>query len=275
MGVLYVCATPIGNLEDASYRLIRILSEVDLIACEDTRHTRILLNHYGIKKATISYHQHNQREREDQLISRLLEGESIALVSDAGTPGISDPGHLLIRRAREEGIRMEIIPGPSALVAALVLSGQDSQAFVFEGFLPTRSAQRRKQLERMKAEKRTLVLYESPHRLVALLQDIHESWGDRQVSVARELTKIHEEVKGGFVSEVIKHFEEHPPRGEITVVIEGAPPDIPPDLELVCREVLELMEKGVEKKQALSQKAREYGIKKSEIYNRIETLIRA
>jgi len=272
MGTLYVCATPIGNLEDASYRLVRILGEVDLIACEDTRHTRILLNHYGIKGAAISYHQHNQKEREEQLISRLLAGDNIALVSDAGTPGISDPGRLLISMARE-GIRVEIIPGPSAFVAALVLSGLDSQAFVFEGFLPARSAQRRKHLERLKGEMRTLVFYESPHRLLALLKDINELWGDRQVAVARELTKIYEEVKGGLVSEVIKHYEEHPPRGEISIVVEGARPDIPPDLEQVCHEVLDLMGKGVEKKQALAQKAREYGMKKSEIYNRIEQLL--
>lgn len=273
MGTLYVCATPIGNLEDASYRLVRILGEVDLIACEDTRHTRILLNHYGIKGATVSYHQHNQKEREGQLISRLLAGDNIALVSDAGTPGISDPGRLLISMAREEGVRVEIVPGPSAFVAALVLSGLDSQAFVFEGFLPARSTQRRKHLERLKVEVRTLVFYESPHRLVALLKDINELWGDRQVAVARELTKIHEEVKGGLVSEVIKHYEENPPRGEISIVVEGARPETPPGLKQVCQEVLDLMEKGVEKKQALAQKAREYGIKKSEIYNRIEQLL--
>ncbi len=269
MGILYVCATPIGNLEDASYRLIRILKEVDLIACEDTRHTRKLLNHYQITKPTISYFQHNQREREDQLIHRLKNGENIALVSDAGTPGISDPGHLLIERAWEEGIEVEVIPGPSALISALVVSGLDSRAFVFEGFLPSRAAQRKKALQRLAQEKRTLVFFESPRRLLSLLQDMEQEWGNRLVAVVRELTKIHQEVKRGTVSEVIGHYTEHPPRGEITIIVEGFKQGAPPELDEICYEVIELMKKGTEKKEALSQKARKYGVKKSDIYNRM------
>lgn len=269
MGTLYVCATPIGNLEDASYRLIRILNEVDLIACEDTRHTRILLNHYEISKPTLSYFQHNQRGREDSLIDRLKNGENIALVSDAGTPGISDPGNLLIERAWAEGIRVEVIPGPSALISALVVSGMDSRSFVFEGFLPPRSSQRKRALQRLAREQRTLVFFESPRRLLSLLHDIEQEWGNRRVAVVRELTKIHEEVKQGSVSEVISYYEEFPPRGEIAVVAEGFKEEVSPDLNEICNEVIELVEQGMEKKEALSQKAREYGVKKSDIYNRI------
>ena len=269
MGTLYICATPIGNLEDASYRLIRILNEVDLIACEDTRRTQILLKHYQINKPTISYFQHNQRSREDVLLERLKSGESIALVSDAGVPGISDPGHLLIERAWNEGIVVEVIPGPSALISALVVSGLDTSSFVFEGFLPSRAGQRRKELQRMAQEERTIVLYESPRRLLSLLQDMLAVWGNRRVAVARELTKVHEEVKRGLISEVISYYEQYPPRGEITVVIEGYKKEGSPDLDRICNEVLQLMEQGVGKKEALSQKAREYSVKKSDLYNRI------
>lgn len=269
MGTLYICATPIGNLEDASYRLIRILNEVDLIACEDTRRTQILLKHYQINKPTISYFQHNQRSREDVLLERLKSGESIALVSDAGVPGISDPGHLLIERAWNEGIVVEVIPGPSALISALVVSGLDTSSFVFEGFLPSRAGQRRKELQRMAQEERTIVLYESPRRLLSLLQDMLAVWGNRRVAVARELTKVHEEVKRGLISEVISYYEQYPPRGEITVVIEGYKKEGSPDLDRICKEALQLMEQGVGKKEALSQKAREYSVKKSDLYNRI------
>ncbi len=273
MGTLYICATPIGNLEDASYRLIRILNEVDLIACEDTRHTQILLNHYQIRKPTISYFQHNQRGREDTLIARLKSGENIALVSDAGTPGISDPGHLLIERAWSEGIKVEVIPGPSALISALVVSGMDSRSFVFEGFLPPRAGQRRKALQRLAKEERTLVFYESPRRLLSLLQDMEQVWGNRTVAVVRELTKIHEEVKRGLITEVISYYEENAPRGEITIVAEGFMEEGQPDLDQICDEVIDLLEQGMQKKEALSQKAREYGVKKSDIYNRIVQLL--
>ncbi|MGI6551052.1 MAG: 16S rRNA (cytidine(1402)-2'-O)-methyltransferase [Syntrophomonadales bacterium] len=273
MGTLYICATPIGNLEDASYRLIRILNEVDLIACEDTRHTRILLNHYEIKKPTISYFQHNQRGREDSLIERLQSGQNIALVSDAGTPGISDPGHLLVERAWSEGIKVEVIPGPSALISALVVSGMDSRTFVFEGFLPPRAGQRKKALQRLAREERTLVFYESPRRLLSLLQDMEQVWGNRTVAVVRELTKIYEEVKRGLLSEVIGYYEENPPRGEITIVAEGFKEEGAPDLDRICDEVRELVEQGMKKKEALSQKAREYGVKKSDIYNRIVQML--
>ncbi|MGE5398571.1 MAG: 16S rRNA (cytidine(1402)-2'-O)-methyltransferase [Chitinophagales bacterium] len=266
-GTLYVCSTPIGNLEDASFRLVRILSEVDLIACEDTRHTRVLLNHFNINKPTISYHEHNSKEREETLVSRLNQGQSIALVSDAGTPGISDPGYPLIHRAAQEGIRIEVIPGPSALIAALVVSGLDTDRFVFEGFLPARASQRVKRLEEIIQEQRTIILYEAPHRLLKLLEDINNIMGDRQVAVIRELTKIHEETRRGSLADLIKHFEEHPPRGEITVIVEGnkqKPKNA--DLSTIVQEVKDLVAGGMEKKEALKLKAQEYKVKKGELY---------
>jgi len=269
MGTLYVCATPIGNLEDASFRLIRILNEVDLIACEDTRRTRILLEHYHIDKPLISYYQHNQRGREDFLVEKIKNGQKVALVSDAGTPGISDPGQLLVARVRSEGLKVEVIPGPSALVSALVVSGLDSSSVVFEGFLPSRGVQRKKELQRLAREERTIVLFESPRRLVSLLHEMESEWGNRRIAVVRELTKIHEEVKTGTIAEVAGYYEEQPPRGELTVVVEGYTPTGPPDLDKICAEVRALMADGVEKKEALSQKAREYGVKKSDIYNRL------
>ena len=187
------------------------------------------------------------------MIHRLKNGENIALVSDAGTPGISDPGHLLIERAWEEGIEVEVIPGPSALISALVVSWLDSRAFVFEGFLPSRAAQRKKALQRLAQEKRTLVFFESPRRLLSLLQDMEQEWGNRLVAVVRELTKIHQEVKRGTVSEVIGHYTEHPPRGEITIIVEGFKQGAPPELDEICYEVIELMKKGRKKRPFLKR----------------------
>lgn len=270
IGTLYVCSTPIGNLEDASFRLVKTLTEVDLVACEDTRHTRKLLNHFQIKTSTISYHQHNQREKEELLIEALKAGKAIALVSDAGTPGISDPGYWLIRRAREEGIRVAVIPGPSALISALVVSGIDTQRFAFEGFLPSRAGQRRKHLRKLANEERTMVFFEAPHRLRAFLADVEQELGNREVAVIRELTKIYEEVIRGSVESVRQHYEQQRPRGEITVVVEGMKREPEPvDVEAVAREVMDLVEKGMEKKEALNLKAREYSVKKGILYNRI------
>ncbi|MGE5404733.1 MAG: 16S rRNA (cytidine(1402)-2'-O)-methyltransferase [Candidatus Saccharibacteria bacterium] len=270
---LYICATPIGNLEDASFRLVRILGEVDLIACEDTRHTIKLLNHFDIKNRTISYHQHNQREREDYLIEQLKSGLNVALVSDAGTPGISDPGQLLVKRARQEEIPVQIIPGPSALISALVITGMDTGRFVFEGFLPSRGSQRRKRLKELASDLRTLVFYESPNRLLDLLADLEQELGVRQVAVVRELTKIYEEVKSGSVTEVKDYYQANPVKGEITLVVEGASPTkVERSLEEIALETLELMEKGVEKKEALRMKALEYDVRRGDIYNHIVEL---
>lgn len=217
-GTLYVVGTPIGNLKDLSARAIETLKGVDVIACEDTRQTGKLLTHYGIHKPLTSLHDHNERQRTPQLIEQLKSGKSVALVSDGGTPLVSDPGWYLVRRAIDAGIVVSWIPGATALIGALVLSGLPTDRFVFEGFLPAKSGQRRKRLEALKDEPRTVVLYESPHRLLKTLRDIHDVLGDVQVACARELTKMFEEVRRGPVNDLIAHFEHHAPRGEFVVV---------------------------------------------------------
>ncbi|MGS0763099.1 16S rRNA (cytidine(1402)-2'-O)-methyltransferase [Syntrophomonas curvata] len=268
MGKLYICGTPIGNLEDASIRLLRILRRVDLIACEDTRHTLRLLNRYHIKKPLLSYHEHSKPEKEDHIIRLLEGGKNIALVSDAGMPAISDPGERLVKKAIEAGIDLEVVPGPSASVSALALSGMDTDAFVFEGFLPARSSPRRAKLEALKEESRTIILYEAPHRLSACLEDIKAIFGEeRRIAVVRELTKIHEEVKRGSVAELCAFYSLNPPRGEISLIIAGKPAAAEAkSLPAIAREVEELLQKGMDKKEAFKLKAREYGIKKSTLY---------
>ena len=269
MGKLYICATPIGNLEDATIRLLKTLRQVDMIACEDTRHTLKLLNRYKIKKQLISYHEHSKPEKEDYIIELLREGKDIALVSDAGMPAISDPGENLVKKAISAGIDLEVIPGPSALIAALAISGMDTTAFVFEGFLPSRSSQRRERLEKLKEETRTIILYEAPHRLLACLKDIELILGEeRQLAIARELTKVYEEVKRGSVTELYEYYSLNPPRGEISIIIEGKEVVVEAkSLTEIIREVEELLEQGMDKKEAFKTKAREYGIKKSMLYN--------
>lgn len=269
MGKLYICATPIGNLEDASIRLLKTLRQVDIIACEDTRHTLKLLNRYKIRKQLISYHEHSKPEKENYIIELLREGKDIALVSDAGMPAISDPGEGLVKKAIAAGIDLEVIPGPSALISALAISGIDTTAFVFEGFLPSRSSQRRERLEKLKEETRTIILYEAPHRLLACLKDIQSILGkERQLAIARELTKVYEEVKRGSVTELYEHYSLNPPRGEISIIIEGKEVVVEAkSLAEIAREVEELLEQGMDKKEAFKTKAREYGIKKSMLYN--------
>lgn len=269
MGTLYICGTPIGNMEDASIRLIKTLRKVDMIACEDTRHTAKLLHRFKIRNRLVSYHQHSSRERENYLISELQQGKDIALVTDAGMPVISDPGQELVRRAVEEGIDVEVIPGPSAFTAALALSGLDSRAFVFEGFLSNRRARRREELSRLAREERTVILYEAPHRLLDFLEDASEILGEEgYLVVARELTKIHQEMQRGTVSELISHYQANPPRGEICILI---PPQLQEkkevSLEEIVGEVEALIAEGMDKKEAFKQKAREHNVKKSDIYN--------
>lgn len=272
-GKLYVCATPIGNLEDVSLRLLRILSEVDVIACEDTRVTRGLLSRYHISKPTVSYYQHNEKSRGEELIKKMKEGLKVALVSDAGTPGISDPGHQLILRAIQEQIEIEAVPGPSALITALVLSGMNADRFVFEGFLPSRGEGRRQRLAFLAREERTVVMYEAPHRLLRLLEEIEEVMGDRELAVVREMTKVHQEVRRGKVSEIRNYFEKNQPKGEITLVVAGRiSEEEEKDLEAIAKEVLALEQEGVEKKKAFEMKAREYGVKKRDLYNKIVEL---
>ncbi len=222
-GVLYIVSTPIGNLEDITLRALRILKEVDLIAAEDTRHTRRLLAYYEISTPTTSYFEGNQIQKGERLVARLKTGDSIALVSDAGTPTISDPGYRLLAQCIEAGIPIIPIPGPSACIAAASVAGLPLHNFVFEGFLSPKSARRKRQLTDLREEKRTLIFYESPHRIIRFLQDMLEVFGDRQVAIARELTKKFEEIFRGKMTEAIEKLQRTPPRGEFTIVIAGSP----------------------------------------------------
>src|SRR6266496_4551144 len=219
-GTLYVVSTPIGNLEDISHRAIRILGEVNLIACEDTRHTRTLLQRYGITTRTISYHEHNEQERSEELIELLLSGTNVAIVSDAGTPGISDPGFRVVRLAIAKDLPVVPVPGPSALIAALVASGLPPDEFFFGGFLPARSGARRTRLNELRLIPSTLVFYEAPHRIAGTLSDAHEILGEREAVVARELTKLHEEILRGRLSELAARFASETARGEIVLIVD-------------------------------------------------------
>lgn len=270
MGKLFICGTPIGNLEDVSIRLLKTLRQVDIIACEDTRHTLKLLNRYKIKNKLVSYHQFSDKNKEDYLLQEMENGKEIALVSDAGMPSISDPGQELVQRAIMAGITIEIIPGPSAVTTALSISGLDSTSFIFAGFLPNRRNRRREVLQELSAEKRTVIYYEAPHRLADTLLDIEEIMGgDRQMVVARELTKTHEEIIRDSVEAVRNHFSQNSPRGEICLLVAGKREEanLCPDLDRIIAEVNELIESGHTKKEAFKMKALEYHISKSIIYN--------
>lgn len=222
-GQLYIVSTPIGNLEDITLRALRMLKEVDIIAAEDTRRTRQLLAHYQIKGPRVtSYHDHNKERKTPLLIRQMLSGQSVAVVSDAGTPGISDPAYFLVKRTLENQIPATPIPGVSAPMAAVVISGLPTDRFVFEGFLPARKSRRRKRLQELKAENRTVLLFESPHRILQLLTDAYQILGDREVCLCRELTKRFEETLRGKLSQIIEHFEDKKPRGEFVLVIRGA-----------------------------------------------------
>lgn len=219
LGTLFIVATPVGNLKDITLRALEALKAVDVIACEDTRQTGKLLSHYDIRTPMVSLHDHNERQRTPELVKRLRRGDSVALVCDGGTPLISDPGWRLVHEALAADMPVTWMPGPAALIGGLVLSGLPAERFVFEGFLPQKSGQRRKRLEALKDEERTVVLYESPHRLLKTLKEIREVLGDIQVACARELTKMFEEVRRGVVSEAIEHFEQKPPKGEFVIVV--------------------------------------------------------
>ncbi|MEA1882396.1 MAG: 16S rRNA (cytidine(1402)-2'-O)-methyltransferase [Candidatus Marinimicrobia bacterium] len=224
-GVLYIVATPIGNLEDISFRAIRILKNSSLVAAEDTRHTKKLLSHYDISTPTVSYFEHNRFTRIPQIIDHLKSGKDIAVVTDAGTPGISDPAYKLIRAAIEEGSRIEAIPGASASITALVASGLPTDRFIFEGFLPNKKG-RKSKLERLKAINATIIFYESPKRIIRTLKDILEYIGDRPAVIGRELTKMHEEMIRGKVSELLSYFNQHTPRGEFVIMIGKDDPNV-------------------------------------------------
>lgn len=265
---LYLVSTPIGNLEDITLRAISVMKSVDLIACEDTRHTGRLLNHFGISKPTISYHEHNEQARADELVQHLLAGKSIAIVTDAGTPGISDPAYRIVLAAIENGITVVPVPGAVALVAGLVASGLPTDSFLFAGFLPAKKMARRTRLEELKTERATLVFYEAPHRIRETLIDALEVLGNRQASLARELTKLHEQFIRGKLSELVAHFDANQPRGEMTLVIAGSGDDNLPQVEtgLISEQVERLMLGGLSRNDAIKQAAKSRGLTKREAY---------
>jgi 16S rRNA (cytidine1402-2'-O)-methyltransferase len=271
-GCLYLVATPIGNLEDITLRAIRVLKEADVIACEDTRQTQKLLQHYGIHKELISYHSHNELTRAPELVIELEQGAEVALVSDAGTPVVSDPGHRLVTLCLRHHIPVIPIPGPSAFVAALAASGLPTEEFLFVGFLPSRAGARRKALDALKAEPRTIVLYEAPHRLVETLADAADVLGSRPAVVAREITKLHEEFLRGTLSELLDAARQRAPRGEITLLIgpgDGVPQIVDATLSLKQRVTQLEAEAGLDRKAALKQAARERGLAKREAYKQL------
>lgn len=269
---LYLVSTPIGNLEDITLRALRVLKEVDLIACEDTRHTRKLLDHFGIRKPVISYHEHNEQARAAELAGRLAQGESIAVVTDAGTPGISDPAYRIVRAAIEQGVEVVPIPGPAALIAGLVASGLPTDSFYFGGFLPPRKGARRTRLDELRSERSTLVFYESPHRIREALSDAEEVLGDRDASLARELTKLHEQFLRGRLSEIRARLDVQSPRGEMTLVIAGCGDDNLYATEQISltAQVDKLMDdEGLTRSDALKAVARSRGLSKREAYQKL------
>jgi 16S rRNA (cytidine1402-2'-O)-methyltransferase len=273
-GTLYLVSTPIGNLEDITHRAVRLLREVDVIACEDTRHTKKLLSHYGIGTRTISYHEHNERERAAELLGRLKQGLDVAIVSDAGTPGISDPGFRLARLAIENDVRVVPVPGASALITALVASGMPTDEFFFGGFLPARSGARRTRLGELRSMPATLIFYEGPHRIAATLKDAQEILGEREAVVARELTKIHEEIVRGRLSELAARFSSaDSARGEMVLIIDRAVIEVEggkdKTVASVAARVTELENEGLDHRAALKKAARELGISRDEAYRRL------
>lgn len=262
-GRLFVCGTPIGNLEDATLRLLRILGEVDMIAAEDTRRTRKLLAHHGIRAKLVSYHQANERQQTGHLIKLLKAGSRIALVSDGGMPAISDPGYLLVTKAIAEGVAVEVIPGPSAILSALVASGLPTARFSFEGFLPRRSGEKARGLQAVAGDDRTLVFFESPSRVRATLETIHSVLGDRQMALARELTKVHEEVLRGRVSELIEAVPDEI-LGEVVLVVEGSKERR--DLESAVEFARELLADGMPKSRAAAEAAARFNAPRRSVY---------
>lgn len=272
-GMLYLCATPIGNLEDITYRVLRILKEVDLIAAEDTRNSIKLLNHFEIKTPMTSYHEYNKYEKGRYLIEQMQEGKNIALITDAGTPGISDPGEELVAMCYEAGILVTSLPGPAACITALTISGLPTRRFAFEAFLPSDKKERAVILEELKRETRTIILYEAPHRLVKTLEELSENLGDRKISLCRELTKKHETVFRGSLSEAVFWYKENPPKGECVMVLEGRSRE---EMEQEARQQWEdmpleahmehYMSQGIDKKEAMKLVAKDRGISKRDVY---------
>lgn len=267
-GILYIVATPIGNLEDITLRALRVLKEVDFIAAEDTRHSLKLLNHYDIEKPLLSYWSEREKVRSEEIINLIKAGKTVALISDAGTPGISDPGAVLIRRAIEEGITIVPVPGPSALIAALSVSGLPTEEFSFFGFLPPKKSERLRKLEELKFEKRTLVFYEAPHRLLETVEDFIEVFGgERRVALFKELTKIHEQVMRGSLQEVYSRLSGSVIAGEYVIVLEGSSGRAA-SLEEALEEVKVLMRQGMGRKEAVKIVAEHYNLSSKELYDR-------
>ncbi len=266
-GTLYVCATPIGNLGDITLRVLDTLREVDLIAAEDTRHSRKLLQHYQIATHMTSYHEHNEKKKSVELVERLKSGQTIALISDAGLPGISDPGCEVIRLCYAEDIPVDVLPGPNAALTALVLSGMPTEHFAFHGFLPATTGSRKKNLEKLANLPQTQIFYEAPHRLVATLQGISECFGERDVAVVRELTKLHQQVHKGTAIELKEAFGLATPRGECCIVIAPYVPVKPIGGPVEwCQEVKDGINQGLSKKDAMKAVAKRYGVRKPEVY---------
>ncbi len=272
-GKLYLCATPIGNLEDITFRVLRTLKEVDLIGAEDTRHSIKLLNHFGIKTPMTSYHEYNKVEKAKYLVSLLQEGKNIALITDAGTPGISDPGEELVHQCYEAGIEVSSLPGPAACITALTMSGMATRRFAFEAFLPSDKKERAMVLAELAEETRTIVLYEAPHHLLRTLEELREQIGNRRITICRELTKKYEEAKQSFIDDMIDHYSLNEPKGEFVLVIEGKSFDEKVKeeqeswLELTIAEHLDYyVNRGMNKKEAMKQVAKDRGISKRDVY---------
>lgn len=266
-GSLYIISTPIGNLEDITLRALRILKEVDVIAAEDTRHSLKLLNHYGISKPLISYWGEKEKVRAEEVISRLCSGQSVALISDAGTPGISDPGGILIGKAIEEEITVIAVPGPVALIAAISISGLALKEFTFIGFLPPQKSHRQKKLEELAIGKRTLVFYEAPHRILETLEDMKYIFGERNAAVIKEITKLHEEVLRGSLSHIAEVLADRTIAGEYVIVVEGRASEHV-SFEEALKEVKALMKEGKRRKEAVKLISGQYSLSKNELYDR-------
>ena len=272
-GKLYLCATPIGNLEDITLRVLRTLKEADLIAAEDTRHSIKLLNHFDIKTPMTSYHEFNKVEKARYLVDKMREGTNVALITDAGTPGISDPGEELVRQCYEAGIEVTSLPGPAACITALTISGMATRRFAFEAFLPSDKKEKQEIFEELKKETRTIILYEAPHRLVRTLSELLENLGDRRISVCRELTKTHETVFRTTVSEALSYYETEEPRGECVLVIEGKNRmEIQQEQERsweaisIEEHMKRYLDGGTDKKEAMNLVAKDRGMKKRDVY---------
>lgn len=273
MGKLYLVPTPIGNLRDITLRALEVLKEADFIAAEDTRVSLKLLNHFEIKKSLISYHQHNEQGKSDSIIDLLKEGKTIALVTDAGTPGISDPGSVIVRKCIDQGIEFEVLPGATAITTAVVYSGLDTTKFLFRGFLPRENKDRKPVVEELINRTETIVFYESPHRLISTLNFLLENFGDRRIALCRELTKLHEEIIRLTLSESIEYYKEKSPRGEFVLVLEGkTKEDIDREEKLkwedlsVEEHIQSHMQLGLNKKEAIKMVAKERGLSKSDVY---------